>query len=146
MLSPSQLEAASAEVKFLTEQVLRQEKFLLTLAICDTFPVLPVRVPDEYAEWIHEYPAEVFYVSFEEIFNMLHLYRLDSSLLRLWALHLTSAIITDKIEDIVIADPYLMFETTLRTNQGRRSMLAYSRDFMVANQDKSTLLLPYCPL
>ena len=87
----------------------------------------------------------MFYVRFEEIFNMLHLRRLDSSLLSLWVLHLVTAIRTDNVQDIAIADPYLMHEGNLKSANGRRKMQTYIGDFMFANQDKTSILMPYCP-
>jgi len=92
-----------------------------------------------------KYPADMFYIPFEDIFNMFHLYKLGGSLVRLWAIN--SAYIT-KMEgnmNVAVADPYLMHESKLNVPDRRQAMKTYLADFMVANMEKECLLVPYFP-
>ena len=73
MLPQEQLEVAPIEIRYLHDEILKHEKWLLSLKERNSFPVFTVRVPDEYANWIREFPSDVLYVTYEEIFNMLHL-------------------------------------------------------------------------
>ena len=116
ILQTEQYKAASNEIKCLHDQVLNQEQFLLSFdkEDRDPFLVLPVSVPEDYEDRFREYPADMFFLLFEEIFKMIHLHRLPPSLLRLWALHLVEAITNDNVQKISIADPYLMQEGSLK--------------------------------
>ena len=145
MLPQDQLAAAPHEIIYLHQQILKHEKWLLSLKEKITFPVFAVRVSDEYVDWGHEFPSEVFFVSFEDVFNMLHLRRLSLSFLRLWALHLTSAIVVDNIMDVAIADPEILYQDIFKTKAGCTRMAKYLTKFMLQNQDKANLLVPYCP-
>ena len=92
-----------------------------------------------------QYPADMFYITFEDIFNMFHLYKPGGSLVRLWAIN--SAYIT-KMEGnktIAIADPYLMYESNLNVPGSRQAMKTYLTEFMVANMENECLLVPYFP-
>ena len=101
----------------------------------DLFPVLAVLVPEVHEDWFREYPADMFFVCFEEIFKIL----------RLWALHLAKAIGVDEVPNIAIADPYLLHEGNIKNDKDRATMEKYIAHFMLTNQDKHYLLMPYRP-
>ena len=76
---------------------------------------------------------------------MLHLHRLPGSLLRLWALHLVEAIRVDDVPNVAIADRYLLHEDNIKNDKDRAKMEKYITHFMLTNQDKHYLLMPYRP-
>ena len=49
------------------------------------YPVFAVKVPD-HPDFVHEDPADLFFIAFEDIFNLFHSRRLDYNLVRLYAL------------------------------------------------------------
>ena len=145
MLSKQNYDVATTEIKLLHDPIYNQEKWLLTLMVRDVLPIHAIKVPEEYEDWVHEYPADKFYIRFEEIYDMLHLRRLSGNLVRLWALHLVSAITTDRVRDTAVADPYYMTEGCLKTADGRKKMERSIANFMKNNKDKTLLLVPYFP-
>ena len=75
---------------------------------------------------------------------MFHLKKLDFTFVRLYALHMNYLIGVEQIPHISVADPYFMHEGFLavcaKLHEYARD---YIIDFMVANNDKETILVPY---
>ena len=88
-------------------------------------------------------PAEKFYVPFEDIFNLFHLYKLGPSLIRLWAINTAYTAICELNKVVALADPYLMHESNVNLPDHRQAMRNYLTDFMLANMEKYCLLVPY---
>ena len=74
---------------------------------------------------------------------MLHLMRLDSNFVRLWALYMAQLVYNDNVKNVAVGDPYYMFEKLLNTADGYRAVRNYMESFMVDNKKKDTLLVPY---
>ncbi|KAK1645402.1 hypothetical protein QYE76_063207 [Lolium multiflorum] len=45
------------------------------------YPVFSVKVPED-PNFVHEYPADIFFIAFEDVFNLFHCKRLDYNLLQ----------------------------------------------------------------
>ncbi|KAK1643199.1 hypothetical protein QYE76_061004 [Lolium multiflorum] len=45
------------------------------------YPVFSVKVPED-PNFVHEYPADIFFIAFEDVFNLFHWKRLDYNLLQ----------------------------------------------------------------
>ena len=75
---------------------------------------------------------------------MFHLKKLDFTFVRLFALYMNYIIGIEQIPYICVADPYFMHEGFLAVCAVHREYARdYIVDFMVANKDKETILVPY---
>ena len=52
-----------------------------------SYPVFTARVPED-PDLVHEDPADLLFIAFEDIFNLFQLRRLDYNLVRIYALNL----------------------------------------------------------
>ena len=85
-------------------------------------------------------PAEVF-------FDMFLTRRLNFTIARLFALHMSFVIRREKISQISVADPYYMHESFLTLGEyERKTAREYIENFMVMNKDKEMVLVPYHPM
>jgi hypothetical protein len=90
-------------------------------------------------------PADVIFLWFEHIFDLLDRKSLDDSLVRLYALHLAHLVAKEQLGDIAIGDPYYMHEHQLVSHEGCVVMMEHIEDLMVKNRKKKIILLPYFP-
>ena len=90
------------DVRHLNEEVFKMEKTTLRSR---SYPVFAVKVPDIY-NWVVKPPANVFYLRADDIFNLLHLMRLDSNFVRIWALYMAQLVYNDNEKNVVVRDPY----------------------------------------
>ena len=103
-----------------------------------------VKVPKGMG-FVDKDPAEVFFLRFDDIFNMFHLKRLHPTLVRLVALSMAHQIIREETPGIAIMDPYYMLESNLRNPGDRVIVTKQIEEFLVANKQKEIILLPYFP-
>ena len=97
--------------------------------------------------FVDTFPANVFFLRFEHIFDMFHMKTLDVSLVRLYALHLARMIANSPdMDDIAVGDPYYMHAHNLVSHEGSLVMREYIEDFMVKHKAKKMMLLPYFPM
>ena len=97
--------------------------------------------------YVDTFPAEKFFLRFDYIFDMFHLKKLDFVFVRLYALHMNYLIGVEQIPYICVADPYFMHEAFLAVFPKHHEYVRdYIVDFMVANKDKETILVPYHPM
>ena len=111
-----------------------------------TYPVFVAKVPTGFG-FVDKAPADVFFLRFEDIFNMFHFQRLHRNWLRLFALAEAYQLIqeTEYTPKIAIADPYYMTESNWESSNGMDTVMTYIQDFFVRNTKKDILLLPYFP-
>jgi hypothetical protein len=131
----------STELGILHDMILRREKYLLSLGD-RAHLVFAVKVPTDY-HLVEELLMNMFHLRFDKIFNMFHLFRLNASLLRLWALHQAYAFSIDNVQDIALEHPYYMHQNNLHNREGRETTKKYITEFMLPNKDKESLLMPY---
>ena len=109
------------------------------------YPVLTVQVPNN-VDFITEAPADLFFIAFEDVFNMFHSRRLDYNLVRLYALHQAMKIKRENTPHVAIVDPYYMRDSQLMEGSGERTMATtYLQKFLVDNKRKDVILLPFFP-
>jgi hypothetical protein len=82
---------------------------------------------------------------FEDIFRLLHIFRMDKSLVRLISLSMAYDIIIEKRGRVTIMDPFYMDEVFLGAPGNWAIVSKYIKDFMVDNKDKNCFLMPYFP-
>ena len=106
------------------------------------YPLFTVKVPKNLG-FVTIYPADEFYLRFEDIFELYHMQlKLHPTIVRLFALHMADIVIKEQIPGIAIADPYYMQEIFMVTSDGRDFSRDYMQDFMVKNKDKDIMLVP----
>ena len=104
-----------------------------------------VKVP-EHPDFVHEDPADRFFIAFEDIFNLFHSRRLDYNLVCLYAVSAQLKIQRELPPNIAVADPYYMRDSQLVEGSSTRTKAAkYLESFMLRNIEKTDILLPVFP-
>ena len=102
-----------------------------------------VKVPKE-VDFVQEAPVDVFFIAYEDIFNLFHSRRLDYNLVRLYALDAAMKIRRDDTPYVAIVDPYNMRDSQLVEGSRTRTMATeYLQRLMLTNKRKNNLLLPF---
>ena len=144
MLPPKPLEALSGDLRRLHDHVLSTEKSLLA-SKDPGYPTYAARVPEGKC-YVDTRPAEVFFLRFDHIFEMFLTRRLDFTIVRLFALHMSSVMKREEVSQICVADPYYMHESFLSLGDFERETARdYLQNFMVQNKDREIVLVPYHP-
>ena len=72
--------------------------------------------------------------------------RLDFTIVRLFALHMSSVGKSEEVSQICVVDPYYMHEPFLSLGDfERETTREYLQNFMVQNKYQEIVLLPYDP-
>ena len=109
------------------------------------YPVLTVQVRKN-VDFVAEAPADLFFIAFEDVFNLFHSRRLDYNLVRLYALNMAMKIKRDNTPYVAVADPYYMRDSQLVEGSRTRTMATeYLQRFMLNNKRKNNLLVPFFP-
>jgi len=97
-------------------------------------------------DFVHEAPTDLFFIAFEDVFNLFHSRRLDYNMVRLYALNMAMKIRRDNTSYVAVVDPYYMRDNQLVEGSRTRTMAKeYLQRFMLTNKRKNTLLLPFFP-
>jgi hypothetical protein len=123
-------------IMYLEDQLLREKN--------PGYPLHVVKVPTNVG-FVDGYPGDLFFIRFEDIFRILHMFRMDKSLVHLILLSMVHDIIVERRGRIVIMDPFYMDELFLGAPRNWAIVSKYIEDFMVANKDKDCFLMPYFP-
>jgi hypothetical protein len=106
------------------------------------YPVFMVKVP-EVPNFIHEDPADIFFIVFVDVFNRK---QLDYNLVRLYAINLQMKTNRERRPHIVVADPYYVRDSQLEDDSRTRTKaVRYLQSFMLMNKEKNIILLPVFP-
>ncbi|KAK1619417.1 hypothetical protein QYE76_024934 [Lolium multiflorum] len=109
------------------------------------YPVFSVKVPSDQ-NFVNEDPADIFFIAFEDIFNLFHSKRLDYNLVRLYAINLQMKINRERPRHIAVADPYYMRDSQLQDgSKTRTKAVRYLQNFMLMYKESNTILLPVFP-
>ena len=112
------------------------------------YPAFTVQVPKEEGGLVvvGEHPADLFLVAYEDVFNLFNQQRLNYNLVRLYALNEAMTIHRDNLSHVAVADPYYMRDSQLvQGSVTRTSAVEYLERFMLQNQQKNCLLVPFFP-
>ena len=113
---------------------------------CTTIACYAVSVPQGKC-YVDRMPAEVFFLRFDHIFEMFLTRRLDFTIVRLFALHMSFVINREEISQIAVADPYYIHEFFLSLSDYElKTAREYIENFMLMNKDKEMVLVPYHPM
>jgi hypothetical protein len=124
-------------------------QFLETLLLKDkdpNYPVFMVKVPAADPNFIQADPADIFFIAFEDVFNLFHWKQLDYNLVRLYAINLQMKIKGERPPNVAVADPYYMRDSQLVDGSSTQTkVVRYLQSFMLMNKEKNTILLPVFP-
>ena len=109
-----------------------------------SYPLFVAKVPSGVG-FVDQHPAELFFIRFDDVFNVFHLRRLDRTLVRLVTLSVAHDCTSEKTPNIAIMDPFFMLESIMASPRDRLIVSKQIEDFLVANKDKTTILIPYHP-
>ena len=110
-----------------------------------SYPVFMVNVPQD-PDFVHEEPAALFFIAYEDVFNLFHFRRLDYNMVRLYAINLQLKIKRELPPQVAVADPYYMRDSQLAEGSTTRTrVVEYLESFMLRYQEKNTILLPVFP-
>ena len=68
------------------------------------------RVPEQ-PDFVHADATNLFFIAFEDIFNLFHSKRLDYNLVCLYSLNLQLKINRESTPQVTVADPYYMCDS-----------------------------------
>lgn len=127
------------EMKILHDDILDRQKMGI-LRLDEDRLVFMVQVPPglNLAEF---FPMEKLYLDCEDMFKMFNFFMLSPSSIRLWAIYQANQVTLQKVQDLVVADPYLMNEDNLGNPKGLATAKQYLSNFMVGNKEKDHLLV-----
>jgi hypothetical protein len=129
------------DMRSLHDSVLTWETHLLSMT-SPSYPVFFVRVPKKLG-FVDRSLGDVFFLRFDDIFDMFHHRRLDPTLSRLVALSMLHQLMQENTLKLMILDPYYMKDIYLQTEGTHQIVMNYITDFMVANKEKKIFLAPY---
>ena len=119
--------------------MLREEKGLIA-SKDPGYPLYMVNIPQQLS-YVDSFPADKFFLRFDYIFDMFHVKKLDFTFVLFFALYMNYIIGIEQIRHICVADPYSCTRASWHAEHRE-----CARDYMVANKDKETILVPYHPL
>jgi hypothetical protein len=109
-------------MKSLHERVLRRELELLKLKH-PVYPVFAVKEPKGLG-FVDRSLGDLFYLRFDDIFDMLNTKQLHRSMVRLFVLSLAYQVTREKTPGITILEPYFMVESTFASPEVQTLMTA----------------------
>jgi hypothetical protein len=145
IFSPDEIHNATGPMVTL-QNIIRMLEGMLLKDDCPNYPVFTVKVPAADPDFVHEDPADVFFIAYEDVFNLFHSRRLNYNLVRLYALSEQIKIQRERPPYVAVADPYYMRDSQLVEGSSTRTKaVKYLESFMLRNIDKNTILLPVFP-
>ena len=109
------------------------------------YPVFSVKVPKD-PNFVHEDPVDIFFIAFEDVFNLFYSKWFDYNLVRLYAINLQMKINRERPRHIAVADPYYMRGSQLQDgSRTRTKAVRYLQNFMLMHKESNTILLPVFP-
>ena len=143
MLPPRIVQIMTGDMRSVHDGVLQMEKELLKSS-SPSYPLFMVRVPLGVG-FVDKYPAELFFLRFDDIFNVFNLRRLDPTLVRLVALKMAHDIMEESTPGVAIMDPFYMLQGTMAHPRDRVLATKHIKQFQVANKNNEIILIPYFP-
>ena len=141
MLSATLLKATSGDIRSLHDRIMFLEKTRMQNK--DTaYPVIMGKVPKDMG-FIESCGADMLVLLFSDIFDMFNLNPLHHSFVRLFALKMAVQIIQDNTPGIATVDPFYMCQDILCCAADRLVAEDYLQNFMLPNESKANILMPY---
>ena len=106
------------------------------------YPLHVAKVPPGMG-FVDKDPANLFFIRFDEIFNLMHLKRLAPCFIRLVALKMQLDIMAENTKKVAIMDPFYMFESIVSSPMDRVFAIKRIEEFLLANRKKEIFLMPY---
>jgi hypothetical protein len=143
IMTEEQVAHASGAMVSLMHGILFLEEGLLK----ETNPSYPVFTMKVLADvgFIDDHLADIFFISYENVFKLFNAKRLDYNLVRLYVLQRAMKVNREENPGVAIADPYFMREGMLMNPANRSRAKEYLQKFLLDNKSKKDILLPYFP-
>jgi hypothetical protein len=143
MMPPSVVRKLTGDLRSVHDTVLMKEEELLRMKN-PGYPLHVGKVPKGMG-FVDTYPGDLFFVHFDEIFNLVHLKRLDPFFIRLMSLKMQIDLDAEHAKNVAIMDPFYMYESIMSCPGDRVVAAKHIENFLLANKEKSTFLMPYFP-
>jgi hypothetical protein len=143
IMSDEQVANASGAMVNLMHGIMFLEEGLLK-ETNPSYPIFTAKVPTDVG-FIDDHPADIFFISYEDVFKLFNAKRLDYNVVRLYALQRAMKVNREQNPSIAIADPYFMREGMLLNPANRARAKNYLQKFLLDNKSKKDILLPYFP-
>src|ERR1041385_7691493 len=92
--------------------------------------------------FVDKYPGDLFFLRFNDIFDMFHMNALHPSMVRLAAQSLAHQLIKENTPNIAIMDPFYMAEQFLKHPKGKIAATKYIEDFFVDHPSENIFPMP----
>jgi hypothetical protein len=109
-----------------------------------SYPVFTVKVPADLG-FVDDHPADIFFISYKDVFKLFNAKRLDYNLVCLYALQWAMKVNREQNPGVAIADPYFMREGMLLNPVNHSRAKEYLLKFLLDNKSKKDILLLYFP-
>jgi hypothetical protein len=109
-----------------------------------SYPVFTAKVLADVC-FVNDHPANIFFISYEDIFKLFNAKLLDYNLVCLYALQRAMKFNREQNPCVLIADPYFMREGMLLNPANRARAKYYLQKFLLDKKSKKDILLPYFP-
>uniref|UniRef100_A0ACD5WW35 Uncharacterized protein n=1 Tax=Avena sativa TaxID=4498 RepID=A0ACD5WW35_AVESA len=119
MLPEHIVKTLTPDMRSLHEFILYAERALLKDKN-PSYPVFTVRVPTNCG-FVTTSPTDLFFIRYEDVFRLFHMFRLERNLVRLISLSMAHDIIVEKTPHIAIMDPFNM---TAHNNEKEQAFVA----------------------
>ena len=107
------------------------------------YTVFVAQVPKDL-DFVHEAPADLFFIAYEDVFKLFHSGRLDYNLVCLYALNQAMRIRRDNTPYIKVVNPCYMRDSLLVEGSTTQAIATeFLQRIMLNKQDKNSLLLPF---
>lgn len=143
ILTPELLDAAGPPMVNLHHSIQHLETMLLKEKN-PGYPVFTCKVPKGHG-FVDAAPADLFFVRYEDVFDLMHSRRLDYNLVRLYALHMSLKVQREKTPGLAIVDPYYMRDVVLEDESDLAMVKDYLGNFFEENKTKDCILVPTFP-
>ena len=141
ILPPDLLKVLTGDIRSLHDSFLTVEKHLLGMT-SPTYPVFVAKVPNGTG-FVDKSPGDVFFLRFDNIFDMFHMKRLPACFVRLLAIRMQYQLMREDTKVIAIMDPYHLQEGHVNHSEGRKKTVWYVQNFFMDHKDKKAILIPY---
>jgi hypothetical protein len=109
-----------------------------------SYPIFMVKVLVDVG-FVDDHPADIFFISYEDVFKLFNAKRLDYNLVHLFALQQAMKVNREENPGVTIVNPYFMREGMLLNPANRSRAKEYLQKFLMDNKSKRNILLPYFP-
>ena len=95
--------------------------------------------------FVDKSPGDLFFLRFDDIYNMFHLKWQHYTLVRLFSLSMAMQVLREKTPGVAIVDPFYMCDSILSNPGDQRVVIEYLQNFMLKNKRMEYILMSFFP-